>query len=312
MNIATFIGATFIIIACTTYGAESDSQPPKAIASIEQGVISVVKEMAAKGVQAQTNVGVGDFLDGATEKPSQFSALLKGEFEKALSAQPQVKVITRDRLGELELEGRFQSDRSLVNGNTTKVQVQGIDVLVRGRVFRTGDKVTIQAELVHLSGGELVRASVDLPSTFFAGRNGGAVGGNALPTVAVLYFQNNSTKNDELEGFAKGMLPMVVESLQKTKRYNVVERERLDGVLAELKLAKDGVVDADSAAKIGKMLGASHLIFGSTLQAFGKYRIDARMIEVETGGVIKTASATGSADQMFDMAEKVSASLTAP
>lgn len=52
-------------------------------------------------------------------------------------------IIARDRLGELELEGRFQSDRSLVNGNTTKVQVQGIDVLVRGRVFRTGDSVTI-------------------------------------------------------------------------------------------------------------------------------------------------------------------------
>ncbi len=271
-----------------------------------------MKEIAGKGVQEQTNVGVGDFLDGAAEKPSQFSALLKGEFEKALSAQPQIKVITRDRLGELEMEGRFQSDQSIVNGNTTKVQVQGIDVLVRGRVFITGDKVTIQAELVRLNGGELVRASVKLPSTLFAGRSGGAIGGNNVPTVAVFYFQNNSIKNEELEGFAKGMLPMIVESLEKTKRYNVVERERLDGVLAELKLAKDGVVDADAAAKIGKMLGASHLIFGSTLQAFGKYRIDARMIEVETGSITKTASATGSADQMFDMAEKVSTSLTAP
>jgi len=49
---------------------------------------------------------------------------------------------------------------------------------------------------------------------------------------------------------------------------------------------------------------------GSVLQAFGKYRIDARMVDVETGSVVQTASAMGSADQMFDLAEKVSIGLT--
>ena len=303
---ASYIGCLFAAVCV----AEDAAQQAKAVPSLAQGVSAVVKEMAAKGIQGQTNIGVGEFFDGSTDKASQFSALLKAEFEKALSAESHVKVITRERLGELELEGRFQSDKSFVQGNTTKIQVKGIDILVRGRLFRTGEKVAVHAELVHLSGGEIVRASVELPATLFAGGNAGGIGGAGMPTVAVLYFQNHSQKNEELEGFAKGMLPMVVESLQKTKKYYLVERDRLDAALAELKLAKDGVVDAAAAAKMGKILGASHLVMGSVFQAFGKYRIDARMVEVETGSVVQTASATGNSDQMFDLAEKVSAGLS--
>lgn len=309
------LSAVFLILVPSTTSfvclAQDAAQQAKAAPSLAQGVSAVVKEMAAKGLQGQTNIGVGEFFDGSSEKVSPFSALLKAEFEKELSTESRIKVITRERLGELELEGRFQSDKSLVQGNTTKVQVQGIEVLVRGRLFRSGDKVAVHAEWVRLSGGEIVRASVELPANLFAGGNAGGIGGGGMPTVAVLYFQNHSQKNEELDGFAKGMLPMVVESLQKTQKYNVVERDRLDAVLAELKLEKDGVVDAAAAAKVGKMLGASQLVMGSVLQAFGKYRIDARMVDVETGGVVQTASAMGSSDQMFDLAEKVSAGLTA-
>lgn len=310
MNIQSSLRHAFIAGCIATVSLAEDAQPPKAATTIAQGVSAVVKEMTAKGVQGQTNLGVGEFFDGSTDKASQFSALLKAEFEKALSAEARIKVITRERLGELELEGRFQSDKSFVQGNTTKIQVQGIDVLVRGRLFRTGDKVSIHAEWVRLSGGEIVRASIELPAPLFAGGNAGGIGSGGMPTVAVLYFENHSQKNDELDGFAKGMLPMVVESLQKTKKYHLVERDRLDAALAELKLAKDGVVDAAAAAKMGKMLGASHLVMGSVFQAFGRYRIDARMVNVETGSVVQTASATGSSEQMFDLAEKVSAGLS--
>jgi len=314
MNKSSSLSAVLLTVWFSTASvvcvAEDVAQQAKATPSLAKGVSAVVKEMAAKGIQGQTNIGVGDFLDGSSEKVSPFSALLKAEFEKALETDSRVKVITRERLGELEMEGRFQSDKSFVQANTTKVQVEGIEVLVRGRLFRAEDKVALHAEWVRLSGGEIVRGSIELPASLFVGGNAAGLGGGGMPTVAVLYFQNHSEKNEELEAFAKGMLPMVLESLQKTKKYNVVERDRLDAVLAELKLANDGVVDAAAAARVGKMLGATQIVMGSVLQAFGRYRIDARMVDVETGGVGKTASAMGSADQMFDLAEKVCTGLT--
>ena len=81
-------------------------------------------------------------------------------------------------------------------------------------------------------------------------------------TVAVCYFED-LTSNKSLGAFQKGLAAMVATDLTKVKAFKVVERTRLQALLAEMKLGQTGIVDAKSAPRVGRLLGADKLVVGS-------------------------------------------------
>jgi hypothetical protein len=93
---------------------------------------------------------------------------------------------------------------------------------------------------------------------------------------------------------------MVITDLKRNGKYDLVERVRVQEVLDELKLASGVAFDHSTAAKVGKLLGAEYLLFGSFFSAAGKFRMDARLVEVERGAVVATAGVTGDSEQ-FDV-----------
>jgi len=97
--------------------------------------------------------------------------------------------------------------------------------------------------------------------------------------IAVLYFENNSSRG-ELAPLAKGLCDMMIADLTEDPRLSVVERTRLEEVMKEIKLNNSKSFDPDTAAKIGKLLGAEYLVFGSFFEMGTKFRIDARMVNV--------------------------------
>lgn len=131
-------------------------------------------------------------------------------------------------------------------------------------------------------------------------------------TLAVLYFENNSIADKEkLDPLGKGMASMLITELTKIKAFKVVERERLNDVLAELKLAQTGVIEQSTAQKIGKLLGAQTLLLGSFMNSFGsKMRIDLRIVETETGLTLKAEEVTGDLDDLFDLVKDLALSVT--
>src|SRR5215475_8911258 len=94
-------------------------------------------------------------------------------------------------------------------------------------------------------------------------------------TVAVAYFDNTS-KDPELEPLRKGLADMLITDLAHLKSIKVVERDRLNEVLKEIKLSKSAFIDPATAQKLGKGLAAEYLMTGGYLVAAGKMRIDAR------------------------------------
>jgi hypothetical protein len=66
----------------------------------------------------------------------------------------------------------------------------------------------------------------------------------------------------------------------------VVERTRLAPILAELKYGQSGAIDPGTAAKVGKLLGASILVVGASHAMGSKAEITVRVIEVSTGKVL--------------------------
>jgi TolB-like protein len=131
-----------------------------------------------------------------------------------------------------------------------------------------------------------------------------------VPTVAVLYF-DYSGKNEALLPLQKGLAQMLITDLASQDTLRVVERERLQAILDEHKLAQNGKLDSKTAVRIGKLLGARHLVLGSYFDVAGSLRVDARLVDVETGAIVKSVGAQGKADEFLVLEQKLADGLRA-
>lgn len=123
--------------------------------------------------------------------------------------------------------------------------------------------------------------------------------------LAVLYFENNSSTNREaLAPLAKGLCDMMIGDIRMNHHVDVIERTRLEEILKEMKMTHNTAFDKKSTQQIGKLLGVHYLVFGSYFDLFGKFRIDARIVKVETGEIFAATGLTGKQDE-FDLIEKM-------
>jgi hypothetical protein len=102
---------------------------------------------------------------------------------------------------------------------------------------------------------------------------------------------------------------MLISDLSSSDAIRVVERDRLEDILGELKLQGSGKVDAQSAAKVGKLLGAKYLVLGGYFDLQGALRVDARIVEVETGRVLKSFGTNGKPGDFLPVEQQVAADL---
>ena len=127
-------------------------------------------------------------------------------------------------------------------------------------------------------------------------------------TIAVLYFQNNALIDKELMApLEKGLADMLITELSKIDALKVVERARLQQLIEEMGLASSGAIEANTAQQMGKLLGAETLLLGSfaTDLKGEKLRLDARIVETETGLTLKAEEITDKTKSLFKMVEKL-------
>ncbi len=127
-------------------------------------------------------------------------------------------------------------------------------------------------------------------------------------TIAVLYFQNNSIADRQnMEPLSKGLADMLITELSKIQALKVIERSQLQQMIEEMKLGQSGLVDEKTAQQVGRLLGAQTLLLGGYVVMFGgKMRIDARIVEVETGRTLEAEEVTGDVKHLFKMVQKLS------
>lgn len=115
----------------------------------------------------------------------------------------------------------------------------------------------------------------------------------AAPRVAVVDLQNR-TGDPSLDGAGAGVSGVLLSKLVQVDSLEVVERDRLEAVLGELGLAKSGAVDPATAAKAGKLLGATHLVTGDVSSVkLPTVSIALRVVEVQTGKVVVATDVVG-------------------
>ena len=117
--------------------------------------------------------------------------------------------------------------------------------------------------------------------------------------VAVWDLENFSiTENRTLDDMQEFMTAKISETLKDKGGYIIIEREKLLLALEELHLGSSALADEASRLEVGRFLGAQLMVFGGYQQVGEQLRIDLRLIEVESGAVIRTGEHTATASDV--------------
>src|SRR5665647_2880155 len=81
-------------------------------------------------------------------------------------------------------------------------------------------------------------------------------------TIAISYF-DNSSGDAKYNALSKGIADMLITDLSKVKGITIVEREKLEKLIGEIKLGQSKYFDPATAQKLGKGLGAQNILTGS-------------------------------------------------
>jgi curli biogenesis system outer membrane secretion channel CsgG len=131
--------------------------------------------------------------------------------------------------------------------------------------------------------------------------------------IGVMPFDNGGSYGLESEDFAAfeiGLQQMLITELAVNAELRLVERSRLKGLMEEQDIGASGRVDANTAARIGQLIGARYMILGGFIDWYADFRIDARIVDVETGEIVKTQRARDDRANMYDIVVDLANSIT--
>lgn len=133
--------------------------------------------------------------------------------------------------------------------------------------------------------------------------------GPQVKTLAVADFTNAATSDHETyDPMRQGVASLLVGQLNAGIDLKVVERERIQWLLDELELQRDAtVVDQSTAVRVGRLMGATHVIFGTfyVQKRFlsRKMVLQARIVDVETGEILRSENVSGKPKNVYGLAE---------
>jgi len=162
-----------------------------------------------------------------------------------------------------------------------------------------------------------VLAAVTLAAVALAGGTAWAQAKAKRKTVAVMDFDYGTVEHWwGQSNIGKGMADQVVDALVNDGTFRVIERKRLDAVLAEQDFAHSDRADVSAAklSKIGKVLGVRYIVTGSITKfsieqkggsvhvkgiglggggAKAQVNLTARMVDTTTGEVVMSTKGEG-------------------
>ncbi|HEX9106705.1 MAG TPA: CsgG/HfaB family protein [Longimicrobiales bacterium] len=133
------------------------------------------------------------------------------------------------------------------------------------------------------------------------------------PGIAVFPFANGGSFGSSREDLAPleiGIQQMLLTELAQNDSLRVVDRSVLKGILEEQNLATAGRVDAATAARVGKLVGARYVVTGAFMDISGRFRLDGRVVDVETSEVLRTQSVNAKRDELYSLLVQLAGKIT--
>lgn len=105
-------------------------------------------------------------------------------------------------------------------------------------------------------------------------------------SIAVLSFRNLDGEESMLGAhIAETMTTYLFQAGYR----NIIERSMLDRAMSELKLGQTGLIDKETAKRIGKFVSADYVVAGVMTDLSSQVSLNCRMIEVQTGQIAAVA-----------------------
>jgi TolB-like protein len=125
-------------------------------------------------------------------------------------------------------------------------------------------------------------------------------------TIAVFPFRYRGA-NAELRPLERGISHLIVTDLSKVSRFRLLERERVQALLDEMKLADSGRVEMSTGARSGRILRAARVVQGSLQDQAdqNRLRLDANVVDASSAAVTATGAATDRLQQLFEVEKQV-------
>jgi TolB-like protein len=111
--------------------------------------------------------------------------------------------------------------------------------------------------------------------------------------IAVLPFEDRGSYGQDKEvfrGLALGIPATLVSELSGHSELQLADRNRVAQALQSLGFGANARVDAPTAARVGKQVGARYAVTGNFADFYGKFRLDARIVDTDNGQIVKVVS----------------------
>jgi TolB-like protein len=115
----------------------------------------------------------------------------------------------------------------------------------------------------------------------------------ARPVIVVLPFENSGSYGQDKENFEAleaGLPAILAATLAAHPGAQVAEPGRTRAALGQQQLGPARRIDAASASQIAKAAGARYAVTGSFADFYGKFRINARVVDAQSGEILKVVS----------------------
>lgn len=116
---------------------------------------------------------------------------------------------------------------------------------------------------------------------------------DSRPAIVVLPFADGGSYGQDKESFEAletGIQAVLLSELSRNPAVRAVDRAATRRVLGDQAPGGGGRVDAATATRAGELARARYTIFGSFVDLYGRFRLNARIVDVQSGAILKVVS----------------------
>jgi TolB-like protein len=96
----------------------------------------------------------------------------------------------------------------------------------------------------------------------------------------------NLSDNPDLDNYTRAIPTLIMTHLASTQKFSFVDRQALNEILDEIGLSQTGIVHPETAARVGRLVGAAYMFIGDLSDYQRKIRITTRLVHVESACVM--------------------------
>ncbi len=125
-----------------------------------------------------------------------------------------------------------------------------------------------------------------------------AVSATGKPSLAVLYFKNN-TGDASLDEWRTALPTLIISDLYQSRYLDVVSDTRIYGALRELNLLEARAYAPEDLKRVAEKTYATHILEGALTRAGTSFRINTTLEDAATGKVLSAESVQGDGEASF-------------